>query len=154
MMALLGWFCLIAAALAAPPTAESTWTRWSTMNDLELAEDLARPLEQPIQLKQGPTRVRLEGGFLVPVFSGRFGGAWSRDANKILRQQRIEGAEPRLPTAEERGSRELVGFVWTGGTGTMAVELTDRADGLILANHLVRRAGGEREELTGLAHGE
>ncbi|MBX2796817.1 MAG: hypothetical protein KTR31_04085 [Myxococcales bacterium] len=152
-MSWIGWLWCLSSALAAESAAESTWDRWASMNDLQVEADLVRPLPEPVEVRNGPGVIRLEGGYLVPVFSGRLRGSWERGAREYLREQRRMGLDPRLPTEEERGSRELVGWVWTGGTGTLTTHLKDRADALLLANHLVRVTGADKAELADLAYG-
>ncbi|MEQ1506306.1 MAG: hypothetical protein ABMB14_29005, partial [Myxococcota bacterium] len=147
-----GW---LSVAVAAPPEtlAESTQDRFASIRDLVVVPSLVRALEAPVDLAQGPERLHLEGGFVVPVFSGHLTGEWERSAERWFAGQDRE-AVPRLPDPAERGDQRLVGFVWTGGHGTATIPLTDRADGLVLANRMVMALGVDRGRAAPLAAGQ
>jgi hypothetical protein len=140
---MIGW---CAAAWAAETGAESTHDRFTSMKDLQVQTELVRPLTEPVTLVQGPERLTLQSGWLVPVFSGKLAGEWQRTLQRwAAAQDRTE--VPRLPNPEERAEQELVGFVWTGGTATLSLALPDRADAEILANRMVRALGVPQDEL-------
>lgn len=150
------WSLLAAAAIAAPAVAkpeseaESTHDRWVSMRDLVALPALVRPLDAPVELEIGPETLALEGGWVVPVFSGRLEGEWEDHGERWLRGE----DEPRVPDAGERGVQALVGFVWSGGTGRVTVDLSDRADGQILANRMVLEVGEDASAWAPVAHGD
>ncbi len=128
--------------------------RWSALTTISTEKDLYRLVEEPIVYEEGPLRLTITDGVLVPVFSGRFGGAWERGSEAFLRDQRAAGRPDRLPSADERGTRSFVGFVLVDATATATVRLDDRADAQVLANRLVRFGLSEKDAVAALAHGE
>ena len=141
------------AAEGAETQAQSTHDLWTSMKDLTVEPALVRPVEEVIELSSGPEKLTLTGGWIVPVFSGRLTGTWEEDAQRWMRGQTDEQV-PRLPSPEERGDQELVGWVWTGGEGGVVVPLEDRADALVLANRMVLELGEARYDWAAVAHGE
>jgi len=139
---------------ASAQAADRRIDRWSSLTTLSTEPDLYRIIEEERVFEEGPLRLTLTDGVVVPVFSGRFGGAWYRDSKTFLREQRAAGRPDRLPSTEDRGSRAFVGFVLTDATATVQVRLDDRADAQVLANRLVRFGLSERDAVRALAHGE
>ena len=124
---------------------DSTLQTWRSLHELQLHGDLWHRVEKPVVLVEGPARIEIRSGWLIPVFSGRFAGEWERGAEDFLREERRRGLDaPELPDESERGSQGLVGFAWTGGEGTLTVALDDRADAQALANRMVRVGGADR----------
>lgn len=146
------WWIVAAWSREPETRAESTQDRWASMKDLTVQTSLVRALEAPMDLAQGPERLHLEGGWLVPVFSGHLAGEWEREAERWFGGE-DRTTVPRLPEASERGDQVLVGFVWTGGTGTATIPLADRADGLVLANRMVQELGVDRATAAPIASG-
>ena len=140
-------------ALAWGLTPEEADDRIRSMDDLEAVTALARPVDRPIRLRQGVMDVTLTSGAMVPVFSGHFAGAWENEAGKFLRKLRDRDPEATLPSAEQRGDRELVGFVWVDGEGSVGVDLPYEADALELGNRQVMYLGAEREAMEPVALG-
>lgn len=145
------WTLLCALSWALTP--EQADDRIRSMNDLEAVPELARPVDQPIRLKQGVIEVTLTDGVMVPVFSGHYAGAWEREAGALLRKLRQGDPDATLPGPDDRGDRELVGFVWVRGEGTLAVELPHEADAMELANRQVLYGGKEASDLRKVAFG-
>ena len=145
---MLGW---VLGALAATP--EAIDDRLRSIDTLEAVVDLARPVDRVIRMDRGGMEVTLTSGAMVPVFSGHFAGEWENDSERLLRRLRDREPGATLPSADQRGSRQLVGFVWVDGEGTVAVELPHEADALELANRQVLYAGADREAMRGVAHG-
>jgi hypothetical protein len=143
---------LLGVAEGAETQAESTHDLWTSMKDLVVEPALVRPVEEVIELTSGPERLTLRGGWMVPVFSGRLVGRWEDDAARWMRSQTVEEV-PRLPSDAERGTQQLVGWMWTGGEGRVVVPLPDRADALVLANRMVMDVGEDREAWAGVASG-
>jgi hypothetical protein len=121
-----------------------------------------RPLGHTLTVREGPLTLALEGGWFVPVFSGRTSGDWERNAGKIEARLAEEGYH--LPGPEDRGPQAFVGFVWTGGTGTATVRFVwtggtgtatvrfeRTGESLAFANHMVRWLGGERARFAPIA---
>jgi hypothetical protein len=153
------WFSAMAAPTPAPvgDHAQTVHLRALSMEELEVEAALARPLEAPIDVAQGPARLHLEGGWVVPVMSGHFAGDWERRGAELL-ARRLAGEEDLpVPGPEERGDREVVGLVWVAGErgrGKLEVDLPDRADALRLANRMVGLFGEPKEAWAPIAHEE
>lgn len=145
---------LLLAATPAKSPVDSTLQTWRSLHELQLHGDLWHRVEEPVVLTEGPARIEIRSGWLVPVFSGRFAGDWERNAEEYLREERRRGLEaPELPDESERGTQALVGFAWTGGEGTLTVALPDRADAQALANRMVRVGGADRARAAEIAGG-
>src|SRR5262245_53246591 len=110
------WLFATFAAAAEETAAESTYDRFTSMQDLRVETALVRPLQAPTVIEQGPERLHLQGGYLVPVFSGRIAADWQRTLDRWASTHDPDDL-PRRPTVEELGPQELVGWVWTGGDG-------------------------------------
>lgn len=145
--------CAWALAFGQAPQAETTWSRFAAVASLEAEPARVRPLEAPLTIREGPATYRLSGGYLVPVFGGQASSTWTAYARELAAKQREQGLEVRIPTEAERGSREVVGVLWVGGTGTVTVDLDDRADGMLFANSLVLAGHAERDDVVDIAHG-
>lgn len=134
----LGWS--IAAASGADPTALAD--QWRSARLIEARPELRRPVAEPVRIEVPGLRVDLEGGTLVPVFSGVFEGEWERRSEALLRALRRQEPEAELPAVGDRGSVELVGLAWSGGTATVALQDVDRGDAWALANSVALGQGG------------
>ncbi|MBT3218449.1 MAG: hypothetical protein HN348_05110, partial [Proteobacteria bacterium] len=154
MLSLLLATTLSLAQATEPTEAQSIEQHWRSLTHLEVHPALYRRVEEPITIRDGSSAIRLTDGYLFPIFSGRFAGEWERNKGKALRELRDENSEIDLPTAEERGTKGFVGFVWTKGTGYLSVKLEDRADSMVFANHMVSKMGYAKEDFTKVAHGD
>jgi hypothetical protein len=142
---------LLSLALAITP--DDVDDRIRSVDNLSLSRDLYRRVERPVVFADGAVKVRLTSGVMVPIFSGRFEGEWDRKAGALLRRLREEDPRAVLPDSEQRGRRELVGFVWLDGEGVLSVEM-DRADAMRHASRQVLLAGADAETLGPLGRGE
>lgn len=144
-------WALVAVALALTP--QQADDRIRSMNDLEAVPELARPIVEPVRIRQGVVDVVLRDGAMVPVFSGRFAGAWEHEGRAMLRRLREGDPDATLPGPEDRGDRELVGFVWLRGEGAMGVRFPLPADAHEWANREVLHMGADPETVADVAHG-
>lgn len=129
------------AAFAAPNAPDNLTDYWDSVRELRLHDDLYRRIEKPITLRDGAMTVTLTEGYLVPIFSGRFGGEWDAKSAQLLKKLRRQDKDAELPGAEDRGTKDLVGFLWTKGKGTVVTTLEDRGDAVRFANFMVHRVG-------------
>ncbi|MFK7927390.1 MAG: M1 family aminopeptidase [Myxococcota bacterium] len=146
-------FCALRANSAGAVDSDVSIDRWSSMASLSAEPDLFRLVEEPIVIEEGPLRLTITDGVLVPIFSGKFAGEWSRDGEQFLKQQRASGRPGRVPSASERGSKALVGFVLVDAEATAQVTLNDRADAQVLANRMVLLGVDEASAWTAVASG-
>jgi len=149
-------FLSILLAMGAPRedrSAGALTEHWRSLRELELDPELFRLVEEPIVLDEGPVTLTLREGFLIPVFSGRYQDDWSRSRREILAKLREDRDAPQeLPDEAQRGSRDLVGFVWVGD-GTMSSTFPERGDALRLANDAVMKNRMTLEEGQSIRNG-
>lgn len=143
----------LAAPKAAPPTeADQLVNHWLSLQTLRLDPTRYRVVSQPFTMRDGPLELTIDEGLLVPVFSGH-----SLNDRKARRKEKIEAwaEDGVLPHDEgERGTIELVGFVWVAGNGSFQVDWSERADHQTFANHMVRNLKNDRDDFAHIARGE
>ncbi len=140
------WLAL--AALAASP--DEVDATWRAMQVLRVRPELYRVIKEPIEVREGPLRITLDSGVMIPVFSG-----FHEDDRDGIRQARAEAfaRDSKPPPPLEEGDVAFVGFVFTAASGTFEVTWQERADHLVFANHQVTHLGGDRQDWVDVAHG-
>jgi hypothetical protein len=123
------------------------------MEDLEVVVELARPVDEPVRFRTGVAEITLTSGVMVPVFSGHYAGAWEHESARLLRLLRDGDPQATLPGPDDRGDRELVGFVWVKGEGQMAVRMPHEADAMEFANRQVLHMGADATQMRKVAFG-
>ena len=144
----------VLAGLAFALTPEALDDQILSVENLDLDPELYRRVEQPLVLQEGALTITLKSGAMVPIFSGYFRGKWERDGDRLLRELRAKGKGARLPDPAQRGSRELVGFVWLNGEADVEMSLQERSDALRFANRQVLYGSATVEEMAPIARGE
>ena len=147
------WLCLLLLAWGQDNVAK-VQGEWAALQLLRIEGELTRKVEEPIVIRDGPLEITITDGILVPVFSGAF--ANDRQANRMIRDQATaQGGRAREAITERlRGSKDLVGFVFTDATASARLVWQERADNLIFANHMVRTMGRPRDAFLPVADGE
>lgn len=143
-----------AAAHADDADVDRAVSRWSSMAVLDVETDLFRLVEEPLVYREGPLKLTITDGIMVPVFSGRFDGEWREGARDFLRSQREAGRPDRVPGRADRGDKAFVGFVLVDAQATAELTLDDRADAQVLANRLVLGGLADADEMRPVAAGE
>ncbi|MCA9570312.1 MAG: hypothetical protein KC656_20855, partial [Myxococcales bacterium] len=121
-----------------------------SVDNLTLQPELYRQIEEPLVIREGPLTVTLQSGAMVPIFSGRFANEWEKQHEKMLKRLSAKEAEP--PAPDQRGSRDVVGFVWLDGEATVELAV-EGADAQRLANRLVLEGGLPREAMAEVVAG-
>ncbi len=142
---------MLLLSLAFALTPEQADDRIRSMHELKVEPSLYRRVEKPFVVRQGAMEVVVTEGVLVPVFSGHYAGTWESRSKELLRDLRSSDKGAELPSAEDRGDRELVGFVWIDGEAEVRVSLPRRADAIELASRQVMYAGADRDAMREVA---
>jgi len=130
-----------AVALAAPKQADVLEAEWRSLQLLRADPERYRIVREPFTISDGPLKLTISEGVLVPIFSGHL-----TNDRKALRKLDLEYSE--------RGTKEFVGFAFTAAVAEAEVTWQERADNLIFANHMVRNLGHAKEDFQGVADGE
>lgn len=143
---------LCSFAVAAPPSSPGDLVdaEWRAAQVLRVRPEAYRVITEPFTIDEGPLKVTLSQGVLVPVFSGVH-----PDDREGLAQIRAEAfaLDSGTPPVGAGADVTFVGFVFTAAEGTFEVTWQERADSLVFANHQVMRLGGERSDWADVAHG-
>jgi hypothetical protein len=142
---------LLALALAKPSEVNVVDGQWRAMQVLRAQPDRYRVIKQPIVIENGPVKLTLTEGVMVPVFSGFTD---NDKEGRIAAKADAWELDSKSPPPLEDGEVQFVGFVFAAAKGTYEVRWQERADNLIFANHMVTHLNQPREDWLDVAHAE